>query len=281
MEEGVSLPLVSVLPGDDIRLSVVSVPLTKEHVYLVGSNLLEFRPAGMLVGSSHSADLLGLDVQKWVSFFVPSRSKVGWPELVLPPLCTDLATTVLPALASSVFDVSSSSDIVIPKSWAPNPCLSHPDVHVQRLAGSSASGDCEYLSAGPHGGIQATLIKETADGIEQPEAFGFLGRIREDYVFGGPDPVDFIRPSGPTESVNLLAEYGTKGKSAVISGKDGTQMWKSTKSGVADPEVADLQISNLRVHHPFRKFVKVWIGLFIGIVDAAINDPTGLRVFSC
>ena len=34
MEAGVSLPLVSALPGDDIRLSVDSVPLTREHVYL-------------------------------------------------------------------------------------------------------------------------------------------------------------------------------------------------------------------------------------------------------
>ena len=101
MEAGVSLPLVSVLPGDDSRLSVVSISLTKEHVYL-----LEFRPAGLLVGSSHSADLLGLDVQKWV---FPCRSKVGWSKVVLPPLRTDLDTKVLPALASSVTDVSSSS----------------------------------------------------------------------------------------------------------------------------------------------------------------------------
>ena len=34
MEAGVSLPLVSALPGDDIRLSVDSVPLTRENVYL-------------------------------------------------------------------------------------------------------------------------------------------------------------------------------------------------------------------------------------------------------
>ena len=185
---------------------MVSVPLTKEHVYLVRSNLLEFRLAGLLVGSSHSSDLLGLDVQKWVSFFVQSRSKVGRPDVVLPPLRSDLDTKVLLALASSVYDVSSSSDIVIPKSWAPNPGLSHPDIHVQRwlignirsveqvygsdrqdpvlsiaqvcrneaalprvsdliVAGSPASGDCGYLSVGPHGGVQATLIKETADGI--------------------------------------------------------------------------------------------------------------------
>ena len=119
MEAGVSLPLVSVLPGVDIRLSVVSVPLTREQVYLVGSNLLEFRPAGFLVGPSHSADLLGLDVQKWVFFFIPSRSKVDRPDVVLPPLCKVLATTVLPALASSVPDVSSSLVLVIPKSWVP------------------------------------------------------------------------------------------------------------------------------------------------------------------
>ena len=78
MEAGVSLPLVSVLPGDDNRLSVVSVSLTKEHVYLVGSNLLEFRPASLLVGSFHSADLFCLDVQKWVSLSIPRNgSPVG------------------------------------------------------------------------------------------------------------------------------------------------------------------------------------------------------------
>ena len=81
MEAGVSLPLVSVLPGEDSHLSVVSVSLTKEHVYLVGSKLLEFRPAGLLVGSSHSADLLSLDVQiAW--FWVFLYRQVQFSDLV-------------------------------------------------------------------------------------------------------------------------------------------------------------------------------------------------------
>ena len=65
---GVSLPLVSVLPGDDFRWSILSDPLTRERGYSDGSNVLVFRPASLLVDSSHSADLLGSDVQKWVSF---------------------------------------------------------------------------------------------------------------------------------------------------------------------------------------------------------------------
>ena len=68
MEAGVSLPLVSVLPGDDIRWSMFSIPLTRKHVYSNGSNLLVLLPADLLVGSSHSADLLGSYVQEWVSF---------------------------------------------------------------------------------------------------------------------------------------------------------------------------------------------------------------------
>ena len=40
MEAGVSLPLVSVLPGDDFRWSILSDPLTRERGYSDGSNVL-------------------------------------------------------------------------------------------------------------------------------------------------------------------------------------------------------------------------------------------------
>ena len=177
MEAGVSLPLVSVLLGDDSRLSVVSVSLTQEHVNLAGSNSVEFRPAGLLVGSFHSADLLGLDLQKWV---FPCRSKVGRPEVVLPPIRADLDSKVLPALASSVSDVSSWSvqrglirnirsveqvygsdrqDPVLSIAQKCRNVAALPRVPDLIVVGSPASGDCGYLSAGPHGGVQVSQSK--------------------------------------------------------------------------------------------------------------------------
>ena len=62
MGAGVSLPLEAVLPGDDIRLSVVSVSLTKEYVSICERN---FSGGGLTTrGRSH---------QKWIS--LPQKRK--------------------------------------------------------------------------------------------------------------------------------------------------------------------------------------------------------------
>ena len=103
----------------------------------------------------HSAVLLEIALLGLIS----SRSKVGRPDLVLHILRTDLFITLLPALASSIPDESCPSDIMIPKSWVPNPylgnicCLSlgpqnggkamttksHPDIHIHNLTDAFAS----------------------------------------------------------------------------------------------------------------------------------------------
>ena len=97
--------------------------------------------------------------------FIPTTSKVGLPDLVIPPLRTDLVTTVLSALASSVPDVSSSSDLVIPKSWFQNPDL----------------GNSSCLSLGPHNGGKATPTKSNPSVHVQ---LWLIGNIRS---VGGPD----------------------------------------------------------------------------------------------
>ena len=83
---------------------------------------------------------------------IPSRSKVGWPDLVIPPLRTDLRTTQ---------DGSSSSDIVIPKYWVPIPDLGNSICLTGAVSGSAS---VDAVSSGVVSGVADCLLT-VADSI--------------------------------------------------------------------------------------------------------------------
>ena len=183
--------------------------------------------------STHSADLL----ETTLLGLIPSRSKVGRPDLVLPPLLTDLVTTVLHALACSVLDVSCSSDKVVPKSWVPNPdlgnssCLrlgpriggkatpskSHPDVPVQRWLIKNIRS------------ATAVAITDDAGNTDSRDAV-CVSNIAVGKIVEAADPEAFI-PRVAVDNLN-------------VAGRPNMGSFRARKARIADSRIADVGLSD-------------------------------------
>ena len=199
----------------------------------LGDGTWSHKWADEATNSTHSADLL----ETTLLGLIPSRSKVGRPDLVLPPLLTDLVTTVLHALACSVLDVSCSSDIVVPISWVPNPdlgnssCLrlgpriggkatpskSHPDVPVQRWLIKNIRSATAVAITGEAGNTDsrdAVCVSNIA-----------VGKIVE-----AADPEAVI----PRVAVDNL----------IVAGRPNMGSFRASKARIADSRIADVGLSD-------------------------------------